>query len=82
MNRVVILLDKNGDLSVVASDEPVEVYVVSESAPDDRVYLYNAKVGPRAVGALLGNSTVGHAADAKLGGHGEAALPPSRRLLS
>lgn len=38
MNRIAIILDPNGNIERVVSDEPVDVYTVSESAPNDRVY--------------------------------------------
>jgi hypothetical protein len=44
MNRIAILLDKNGEFAGVFSDEPVAVFIVDPNAPHDRVYAYGSTV--------------------------------------
>lgn len=44
MNRIAILLDKNGEFAGVFSDEPIAVFIVDANAPHDRVYAYGSTV--------------------------------------
>ncbi len=44
MNRIAILLDKNGEFAGVFSDEPIAVFIVDPNAPHDRVYAYGSTV--------------------------------------
>ena len=80
MNRICFEIDANGDLVSVASDEPVEVYIVNPKTPADRVYLYGADIGPHHVQKLIGGYAVGHKDDGIFGGSGSH-LPPSKVVL-
>lgn len=74
MNRVCITQDKNGDITGICADEPVEIYFVNPHLPHDRVYLYMAAdFGPHHVRAAIGGYPVGHAGDEI-----SPRLPPSK----
>lgn len=62
--RVVINMSINGCFEV-ATDEPCEVYVVSDHTPNDRVYLLSEShmVSRAAVDAALRDDAVGHSGD-------------------
>lgn len=83
MNRVCIIMDKNGEFSGMASDEEIELFIVQPSCGRDPVYKYQSGVtGPQHVHALIGNHMVGHADDDMLdGGNGYGKLKPSRTTL-
>jgi hypothetical protein len=68
MNRIVMEMDQNGNFQF-SSDEPVEIYVVCDHAPDDRVYQMNVDVGKKQVDDILADCPVGHADDAESGKH-------------
>jgi hypothetical protein len=44
MNRIAILLDKNGEFAGIFSDEPIAVFIVDPNAPHDRVYAYGSTI--------------------------------------
>lgn len=65
--RVVVQIQEDG-LMTFAADEPVELMVVSECTPHDRVYRMTPnesafKIGSAAVDAILGDDAIGHAGD-------------------
>jgi len=72
MNRVAIVLDENGELDRVVSDEPIRCFVVDEKAPDDRVYELSTalSVGVHEVRQCLGSEPIGHAMDDTFLGEG------------
>jgi cellulose synthase/poly-beta-1,6-N-acetylglucosamine synthase-like glycosyltransferase len=72
MNRVVITFDKSGCFSV-ASDQEIEVFIVDDNAPNDRVYQMVADHGVELVAAQLRGDPVGCANDEQFG-----KLAPSR----
>lgn len=60
MNRVVFKYDERGLITRICADKEVEVYIVSESAPHDRVYRWSSlEVGPDKVGEELDRWPVG-----------------------
>jgi hypothetical protein len=79
MNRIVINMDVQGGFSVF-SDEPAELFIVSDHTPADRVYQMEIHVGVQKVRDQLRSDPVGHKNDSHtLGtGHGPR-KPPSRR---
>jgi hypothetical protein len=81
MNRVVINMDAQG-LFTVYSDEPIELFCVSDHTPADRVYQMQVEIGVEKVRAQLRTDPVGHINDSnKLGtGYGPR-KPPSKRKL-
>ncbi len=62
--RIAITMDVDGTFEVV-TDEPSEVYIICEYAPNDRVYRLSSAhtVGRDKVDALLGDSEIGHNGD-------------------
>ncbi|MFN3622710.1 MAG: hypothetical protein ACK4TP_01475 [Hyphomicrobium sp.] len=65
--RVVVQIQEDG-IMTFAADEPVELIVVSECAPHDRVYRMTPngpafEIGGAAVDAILGEDAIGHAGD-------------------
>ena len=81
MNRVVINMDAQGCFTVY-SDEPIELFTVSDHTPNDRVYQMMPVVGVQEVRAQLGNDPVGHIDDDMLiGGTGYGRKPPAERKL-
>ena len=81
MNRVCFEIDKDGQLVSVATDEPIECYIVAPHCARDRVYLYGANTGPDHVSKLIGGFSVGHADDGTLGELASPRLPPSKPAL-
>lgn len=82
MNRICFVLDKNGELSNIAADAPVEIYIVAPHCIRDRVYLYqSADFGPEKVRELIGGFVVGHINDGMLGIGEGSKLPPSKPSL-
>ncbi|PRA53845.1 hypothetical protein CQ062_13585 [Ochrobactrum sp. MYb68] len=73
MNRIVMELDEQGIFSFT-SDEPVEIFVVCEHVPKDRVYQSRVDVSVKTVDNLLADSPVGHYDDDT-----EGKRPPSER---
>lgn len=81
MNRIVINMDEQGCFTVF-SDEPAELFVVCDHAPDDRVYQMEIEVGVQKVHDQLRNDPIGHKNDSNLFGSGHGPRkPPSRRKL-
>jgi hypothetical protein len=82
MNRIVINMDVNGGFEIF-SDEPVEVFVVCDHCPNDRVYQSSSvNVGVEKVQAQLRSDPVGHINDDQLLGNGYGPRkPPSKRKL-
>lgn len=79
MNRIVINMDAQGGFTVF-SDEPVELFVVCDSAPNDRVYQMEIEVGVQKVRDQLRDDPVGHKNDSNIFGSGLGPRkPPSRR---
>ena len=81
MNRVCFEIDKNGELVSVASDEPIECYIVAKHCANDRVYLYGVDVGPEHVREQIGDFSIGHKDDGTLGDFTFPRLPPSKPSL-
>lgn len=82
LNRVVITLNERGDLVGVCADSPVQVLINCPSCPADRVYEYEAAIGPQHVQREIGGYPVGHAYDGTLGiGDGTGKRPPSKPPL-
>lgn len=64
MNRVVIILSKQGEFEGVASDEPIEFFVYDESCKNEPVYSYRRVcVGPDKVKKLIGGQSVAYGGD-------------------
>jgi hypothetical protein len=82
MNRIVINMDAQGGFEVF-SDEPIEVFVVCDHCPNDRVYqMTTVEVGVEKVRAQLRADPVGHTNDSQTLGSGYGPRkPPSRRKL-
>lgn len=79
MNRIVINMDAQGCFTVY-SDEPIDLYCVSNHTPADRVYQMQVEVGVEKVRAQLGSDPVGHIHDDQLLGSGHGPRkPPSKR---
>lgn len=77
--RIVITLDQHGEIAAICADAPCEVYINCPHVPADRVYRYDAPIGPEHVRAAIGGYAIGHAADGTLGeGDGTGKLPPLR----
>jgi hypothetical protein len=83
MNRIAISLNAHGEFSGIASDGPVEVFIVDPNCPSDRVYQYESvEVGVQHVQALIVGYAVGHAHDGRLlEGDGTGRRPPSKPIL-
>ena len=82
MNRIAVTFDPNGDIQQISSDAPVEIFLVDPTAPQDRVYRYEAvKTGPRFVQEQIGGYAVGHAGDGTLGDFTAPHEAPSRPAL-
>lgn len=81
MNRIVINMDAQGGFTVY-SDEPAELFIVSDHTPNDRVYQMEIHVGVEKVRDQLRNDPVGHKNDCSplCTGHGPR-KPPSKRKL-
>ena len=79
MNRVVIEFTPCGGIRVIKSDEPIDVFTVSNHMPNDRVYQWREGVGLRIgeyeVDEVLGDSPVGHYLDYR-----EGRRPPRGKL--
>lgn len=73
MIRIVMELDEQGGF-VFSSDEPVEIFVVCDHVPQDRVYQSKVTVGVKTVDELLRDDPVGHYDDDV-----EGKRPPSER---
>lgn len=79
MNRVVINMDARGCFEVI-SDEPIELYIVCDHVPADRVYQMEPDVGVEKVTAQLRNDPIGHRNDDNPLGRGYGPRkPPSKR---
>lgn len=73
MNRIVMELDEQGGFQF-SSDEPVEIFVVSDHTPRDRVYQSKVSVDAKQVDDILRDDPVGHFDDDV-----EGKRPPSER---
>jgi hypothetical protein len=64
--RIAIKFDEDGTFEV-ATDEPCEVYTISDHTPGDRVYQLGPahQVGSHVVDEWLGDDAIGHAGDDK-----------------
>lgn len=84
MNRVAIILDKNGHFDGVVGDSEVEFFVIDQHTPSDRVYKYSSGLwGPQHVREAFDGNPVGHRYDGTLGdGDGTGKLPPSKPSLT
>jgi hypothetical protein len=50
MNRVILIMDEHSHVADICSDEKIELYFISPSCPNDRVYLYRSvQVGTKFV---------------------------------
>ena len=79
MNRVVINMDAQGCFKVI-SDEQIELFIVCDHCPDDRVYQMDVDVGVEKVRAQLRSDPVGHKNDDQFFGAGYGPRkPPSKR---
>ena len=82
VNRIAVIMDEHGGFTFT-SDEPVEIFVVCDFAPNDRVYQSQVTVGMEKVQAILRDDQVGHYNDASLLGTGlETKRQPSKRILN
>lgn len=64
MPRVVVHLDKHGNLNVLSDRGEVEILSIDEGCPRDRVYLCGAhKQEPGFIDALIGNDRIGKLGD-------------------
>lgn len=65
---VVVHIDTNGDWTIKAwTDERVQIFVVDENAPDDRVYCVTSReTDANALRTLIGDSPIGHLGDGRL----------------
>lgn len=68
MNRIVMEMGQNGNFQFL-SDEPVEIYVVCDHSPDDRVYQMSVDISTKQVDDILADCPVGHAGDEESGKH-------------
>lgn len=78
MNRVVINMDPQGCFTITA-DQPVEVFVVCDFTPNDRVYQSRIDVGVEKVRAILRDDPVGHINDDRKLGEGYGPRKPASR---
>jgi hypothetical protein len=73
LNRIVIEHTPCGGIKVIKSDQPIEVYNVSDHLPNDRVYQWREGVGllvgTDLVDDALGDSPIGHYLDYREGKH-------------
>jgi hypothetical protein len=64
MNRIVIEFKSDGSIKRVISDTPVQVFMVDDNHPEDRVYEltqgHMLQVGPEKVRQSLRDDPVGH----------------------
>ena len=82
MNRICIILDKDGQFSDIVADSEIEIFIVAPHCPSDRVYKYGAAdFGPEHVRKHIGGYAVGHLHDGGLGIGWESKLPPSKPAL-
>ena len=81
MNRIVLNMDAQGGFTVY-SDEPIELFVVCDHAPNDRVYQMDAEIGVEKVQQQLRTDPVGHKHDSNVlgSGHGPRKQPSRRKL--
>lgn len=87
MNRIAIVVDARGEIDRIVSDEPVRVFMICDSAPDDRVYEMSGdetvEIGPDKMRAVLRDDPIGHANDSHFLGSGHGPRkPPSRPGLN
>lgn len=59
MNRVVVHYDERGEVTYYA-DGDVQLLIVDERAPDDRVYEWLDRDAPGAIDGVIGKSHVGN----------------------
>lgn len=78
-NRVVIELTPCGSIQCINSDEPIDVFIVCDHVPNDRVYQWREGVGLHVgkdlVDDTLGDSPIGHYLDDR-----EGRQPPRGKL--
>ena len=90
MNRACLVTNLNGDILMVASDEPIRFFVVNDHCPRDRVYEFTPdeegmlRIGVEHVRSILRDDPIGHMHDdCHLGtGHGPRKAPASPSLKS
>lgn len=83
MNRIVLVVNTNGDIEKIIADEEVRVFWVDDNAPSDRVYEYTPLIGVQHVRAALRNDPIGHQYDdTELGGGYGPRKKPSRASLT
>ncbi|WP_141339724.1 hypothetical protein [Bradyrhizobium sp. USDA 3458] len=64
LSRVVVRFDVNGDISYFADGLPVELLIIDERAPNDRVYRYSTHmVNSCVIDALIGADRVHYLGD-------------------
>jgi hypothetical protein len=82
MNRICIVIDKNGDITDIAADTEIEIFWVAPHCPRDRVYKYeSAEIGPEYVRKWIGGYPVGHLNDGTFGiGEGSKMQPSKPKL--
>jgi hypothetical protein len=64
MPTVIIRFDETGELHYLAT-EGVSLYIVDERAPHDRVYEWTTRASREEIAAVLGDSEIGSANDAR-----------------
>lgn len=81
MNRIVLNMDAQGGFTVY-SDEPIELFIVCDHTPNDRVYQMDAEIGVEKVQQQLRTDPVGHKHDSHVlgSGHGPRKRPSRRNL--
>lgn len=62
--RMVVHIDTNGDLNYLSDGGEVELLIIDERCPRDRVYLHGSHpAGDGIIDALIGNSRIGELGD-------------------
>lgn len=82
MNRIAIVLNAQGEIERVVSDEPIRCFTVDDNCPRDRVYELTTSlyVGVQHMRDVLGNEPTGHALDALGEGYGPRKAPAKPAL--
>lgn len=65
-NRVIIRFDISGDISyLVEQGSGIDLYIVDERAPNDRVYRWSSVAPPTEIEVILGQVAIGHSGDVR-----------------
>ncbi len=68
-NRVIVHFDKDGELNYfVEAGSGIDLYIVDERVPHDRVYKWSGKDPSEVIDGLMGTDEIGHSGDAKHAG--------------